>query len=207
MNPLISTLGYDSSTCYRSSSPTSFLFLYKDIMEMLSRSYWNPIKLNQHSVSEWVLLSHGWLFETPWTAAHQTSLPMEFSFFLSFFLNIIPFYFLKIIYLLYFTTLYWFCHTLTWIRHGCTCVPHPEPLSHLPPCPWNFQGKNTGMACHFLLQGIFPTQESNWCLWHLLPNPALAGGFFTTSATWESQTNRINIATFYNTFMINIANK
>ena len=82
MNPLISTLGYDSSTCYISSSPTSFLFLYKDIMEMLSRSYWNPIKLNQHSVSEWVLLSHGWLFETPWTAAHQTSLPMEFSFFL-----------------------------------------------------------------------------------------------------------------------------
>jgi len=20
-----------------------------------------------------------------------------------------------------------FCHTLTWISHGCTCVPHPEP--------------------------------------------------------------------------------
>ena len=35
----------------------------------------------------------------------------------------------------YFTTLYWFCHTLTWIRHGCTCVPHPEPPSHLPPHP------------------------------------------------------------------------
>ena len=28
-----------------------------------------------------------------------------------------------------------FCHTLTWIRHGCTCVPHPEPPSHLPPHP------------------------------------------------------------------------
>ena len=26
-----------------------------------------------------------------------------------------------------------FCHTLTWIHHGCTCVPHPEPPSHLPP--------------------------------------------------------------------------
>ena len=35
----------------------------------------------------------------------------------------------------YFTILYWFCHTLTWIRHGCTCVHHPEPLSHLPPHP------------------------------------------------------------------------
>ena len=25
-----------------------------------------------------------------------------------------------------------FCHTLTWICHSCTCVPHPEPPSHLP---------------------------------------------------------------------------
>ena len=28
-----------------------------------------------------------------------------------------------------------FCHTLTWISHGCTCVPHPEPPSRLPPLP------------------------------------------------------------------------
>ena len=28
-----------------------------------------------------------------------------------------------------------FCHTLTWISHGCTCVPHPEPPSHFPPHP------------------------------------------------------------------------
>ena len=27
--------------------------------------------------------------------------------------------------------------------------------------PWNSSGKNTGVGCHFLLQGIFPTQESN----------------------------------------------
>ena len=26
-----------------------------------------------------------------------------------------------------------FCHTLTWISHEFTCVPHPEPPSHLPP--------------------------------------------------------------------------
>ena len=25
--------------------------------------------------------------------------------------------------------LYWFCHTSTWIHHGCTRVPHPEPPS------------------------------------------------------------------------------
>ena len=33
-------------------------------------------------------------------------------------------------------------------------------------CPWNFPGKNIGVSCHFLLQGIFPTQESNPCLLH-----------------------------------------
>ena len=30
--------------------------------------------------------------------------------------------------------LYWFCHTSTWIRHRCTCVPHPKLPSHFPPC-------------------------------------------------------------------------
>ena len=40
------------------------------------------------------------------------------------------------IYLFYFPTLYWFGPTMTWIRHGCTCAPHPEPLSRLPPHPF-----------------------------------------------------------------------
>ena len=39
------------------------------------------------------------------------------------------------------------------------------------------------VGCHALLQGIFLTQGSNL---HLLMSPALAGGFFTTSATWEA---------------------
>ena len=34
-----------------------------------------------------------------------------------------------------------------------------QPIS--PICPQNFPGKNTGVGCHFLLQGIFPTQGSN----------------------------------------------
>ena len=36
-------------------------------------------------------------------------------------------------------------------------------------CPWGFPGENTGVGCHFLLQGIFPTQWSNprfLCLLH-----------------------------------------
>ena len=28
-----------------------------------------------------------------------------------------------------------FCHTLKWDSHGFTCVPHPDPPSHLPPHP------------------------------------------------------------------------
>ena len=35
--------------------------------------------------------------------------------------------------LFYFTILYWFCHTLTRIHHGCIQAPNPEPPSHLPP--------------------------------------------------------------------------
>ena len=39
------------------------------------------------------------------------------------------------------------------------------------------------MGYHFLLQGIFQTQESNPAS---LASPALAGRFFTLSATWEA---------------------
>ena len=36
-------------------------------------------------------------------------------------------------------------------------LPHQNSLL----CPWDFLGKNTGVGCHALLQGIFPTQGSN----------------------------------------------
>ena len=39
-------------------------------------------------------------------------------------------------------------------------------------CPWGFAGKNAGVGCHALLQGIFSIQESNWgllyCGWILI---------------------------------------
>ena len=35
-------------------------------------------------------------------------------------------------------------------------------------CPWASLGMNTGMGCHALLQGIFPTQGSNPHLLHPL---------------------------------------
>ena len=55
-------------------------------------------------------------------------------------------------------------------------------------CPWDSPGRNTGVGCHALLQGIFthPGMELS-CL------PALAGGFFTTSTIWEARVNTYNI--------------
>ena len=34
--------------------------------------------------------------------------------------------------------------------------PHRWQPTRLP-CPWDSPGKNTGVGCHALLQGIFPT--------------------------------------------------
>ena len=33
-------------------------------------------------------------------------------------------------------------------------------------CSQDFPGKSTGVGCHFLLQGVFPTQELNLGLLH-----------------------------------------
>ena len=49
-----------------------------------------------------------------------------------------------------------------------TLQPHELQHARLP-CPWDSPGSNTGMGCHFLLQGIFPTQGLNQhllCLLH-----------------------------------------
>ena len=49
------------------------------------------------------------------------------------------------------------CLTLLW--------PHVlQPTCLL--CPWDSPGKNTGVGCNFLLQGIFPTQGLDLCLLH-----------------------------------------
>ena len=50
-----------------------------------------------------------------------------------------------------------FCHTLTWISHGCTCGPHPEPPSHLPPHPIP-QGGPSALA----LSALFHALNLDW---------------------------------------------
>ena len=46
-----------------------------------------------------------------------------------------------------------------------SCPTLCDPIDPIGPikllCPWNSPGKSTGVGCHFLLQGIFPTQGLN----------------------------------------------
>ena len=59
---------------------------------------------------------------------------------------------------------------------------HPTRLL----CPWNYPGKNIGVGCYVLLQEIFPTSPPAGIKPTSLISPELAGGLFTTSATWEA---------------------
>ena len=53
-----------------------------------------------------------------------------------------------------------FCHTLTCISHGVTCIPHPDPTSHLP--------------LHLIPLGLPSAPGPNTCLMH----PTWAGDLF-----------------------------
>ena len=59
------------------------------------------------------------------------------------------------------------CYCYCLVTKLCLTLLRPhglQPTSLL--CPWGFPGNNSGLGCHFLLQGIFLTQGSNLCLLH-----------------------------------------
>ena len=69
------------------------------------------------------------------------------------------------------TSLWWWIMTM----HACSVVQSCQTFLRalrLSPArllsPWNSPGKNTGVDCHFLIQGISPTLGLNPCLLHLL---------------------------------------
>ena len=65
----------------------------------------------------------------------------------------------------HFSFLILFCCCL--VAKSCPTLLQPHELQPTRLfCSWNFPGKNTGVGYHFLLQGIFLTQESNLCLLH-----------------------------------------
>ena len=59
-------------------------------------------------------------------------------------------------------------YVLLGLTHWVWCFVVPQTVACQALCPWNFPGKNTGVGCRFLLQGIFPTQRWNLCLLCLL---------------------------------------
>ena len=60
-------------------------------------------------------------------------------------------------------------------------------------CPWDSPGKNTGVGCHALLQGIFPGPGIE----HTSPvSLALAGGFFTTKPLGKPRIVQIILKVF-----------
>ena len=149
-------------------------------------------------VLEWMCVSMSLscirLFATPWTAARQASLSMEFS--RQEYWNGVPFSTSGIFpthglnpHLLH--LMHWQADSLPLHHPGSPLSPLHKPVlncavlclvAQLCLTLWDpmdcsppgfsvhgiLPGKNTGTGCHFLLQGIFPTQGLNPRLLHLL---------------------------------------
>ena len=58
------------------------------------------------------------------------------------------------------------------VTQSCLLLCNPRTVANRVFCPWDSLGKNTGVGCHFLLQGIFPTRDQTWV-------SCIAGSFFT----------------------------
>ena len=75
---------------------------------------------------------------------------------------------------------------LSWLLFSHSVVPsscaNAWTVAHQAPLPWDFPSKNTGVGCHFLLQGIFLTQGLNPCLRVC----SIAGRFFTAETLGEA---------------------
>ena len=52
-------------------------------------------------------------------------------------------------------------HLCVLSRESCPTLCNPTDCSPPSSSPWDFPGENTGVGCHFHLQGIFLTQGSN----------------------------------------------
>ena len=52
------------------------------------------------------------------------------------------------------------------VAQSCPTVCNPWTVAHQAPLSVGFASKNAGVGCHFLLQGLFPTQGLNPCLLH-----------------------------------------
>ena len=99
---------------------------------VIDREAWHAaaygVEKSQIRLSDWTelhctnLYSHEWCTRDPFSPNPCQYLLFLFFFFISW----------RLITLQYCSG---FCHTLTWTSHGFTCIPHPDPPSHLPLYP------------------------------------------------------------------------
>ena len=73
----------------------------------------------------------------------------------------------------------------------------PTRLLH----PWDFPGKNTGMGCHFLLQGIFLTQGLNLGLLHCRQTLYCLSHQENHQVFWREQYNPLALLLLKNYFL------
>ena len=136
-------------------------------------------------------LSHVWLFATPWTTAYQAPLSVGFSrqeywnglllpslFDLYSSLNLTFLLSLLCVQLL-------FC-----VQSFMTLWTVAQNFQHL----WDFSGKNSGMACHFLLQGIFQTDPVIKSVSSV--SPAFVGRSFTAEPSGLTSIVRLIVFCF-----------
>ena len=76
----------------------------------------------------------------------------------------------------------------TWLLSSCWVMSDSlQPRGWYPArllCPWDLPGKNTGVACLFLLQGIFLPQESN-------PYLLLGRWILHCCVTWKARSDYV----------------
>ena len=149
------------SPCYlfwgHSFLPVFWLWVYTDCLFFWM--LWLLIQIpGKHQFSSVQSLSRVRLFATPWTAACQASLSITNSWSLLKLMSIesvMPSNHLILCHLLFFPP---------------SIFPSIRVFSNTTParllCPWDSSGKNVGVGCHFLLQGIFLTQGLNPGLLH-----------------------------------------
>ena len=68
---------------------------------------------------------------------------------------------------------------MCWLLSCVQLSAAPQTVARQPPLSMGFSSKNTGVACHSLLQRVFPTQESTLV-------SCFAGRFFNIWATGKS---------------------
>ena len=107
-----------------------FFFIFITVMRFLSIIH---VALSSFSLFPWSVLAVVWcVLSKSWLSDVLVRSP----FFYAINFVFLSFYLLWVYYVILFLTFFFycsgFCHTLKWISHVFTCVPHPDPPSHIP---------------------------------------------------------------------------